>query len=374
MEPVSEMPGQSKDVRPPAASAWRHLVVAACGVLAVLALWSTIWFYVAGTLKQDIERWAESRRAAGWSVRWTTLTVGGFPFTWDAAFGRPAVTRTGTATPWFWRGPEAVTLRYRPWSPRTFDLTAPGSHRLGPDAAAPGTTVTVAASDVDGRLELAADGRPRTLSLAVDDATIAGVTASPTHVAQLRAILGAVEPFDPSVPPDQRPTARLEAGIAGLELPADTSPPLGRTVGRAELTATLMGVLPPVAPGGVPADALVRWRDDGGTVEIQHLALGWGPLSLMATGTLALDEGLQPQGALNARVAGYGETVDALQRAGMVKPRAAFIAKLALGAIAKTPANGGPPQIAVPVTIQDGRLYVGPAALLPVPRIDWSVK
>jgi len=145
-------------------------------------------------------------------------------------------------------------------------------------------------------------------------------------------------------------------------------------VGRAMLTATLMGAVPPTPPGGSPPEALARWRDDGGTVEIQRLALGWGPLSVTADGTLALDEGLQPQAALSAHVTGYGETVDALLRAGMVKPRAAFIAKLALGAMAKTPANGGPPEIAVPVTIQDGKLYVGPAALLVMPRIDWDVK
>ena len=346
------------------------MLVAAGGVLAVLLLWTALWFYLAGTLKDGIVRWAEARRADGWSVQWQSLSVGGFPFAWDARFGRPIATRTGAAPPWFWRGPETVTLHYRPWSPRTVDLTAPGTHRIGPDATQAESTLTVAAKAVDSRLGLADGGRPKQLSIAVDDATIARGKAAPARVEQLRAIVGAVTPVDSAVEPHLRATARLEAGIAGLALPENAKPVLGRTVGRAMLTATLMGAILP----GTPPEALARWRDDGGTVEIQRLALGWGPLSVTADGTLALDDGLQPQAALSAHVTGYGETVDALLRAGMVKPRAAFIAKLALGAMARTPANGGPPEIAVPVTIQDGKLYVGPAALLAMPRIDWNVK
>jgi hypothetical protein len=349
-------------------SRWAALCAAALLILA--AAWTGFWFFTAGTLRDGFGRWVEARRADGWSIQWRSLAIGGFPFAWEARIGQPRADRIGAAPHWFWQGPAIVTLRYRPWSPRAIGIAAPGTHRLGPDPTANQTTATISAREADGRIELDAAGRPEALSIAIADADIAQDGAAPVHIAALNAIIGAVPPSQATPAPQPPPTARLQANLAGLELPPGTKPVLGRTVGRAALTATLIGKLPP----GTPAEALAAWRDAGGTVEIGHLALGWGPLSVTGDGTLALDDGLQPEAALSAHVTGYGETVDALVAAHLVEPRAGFIAKLALGALAKTPANGGPPEIAVPVTIQDRTLYVGPAALFEMPRIDWEIK
>jgi hypothetical protein len=348
----------------------RWAALGAAALLILAAAWTGFWFYTAGTLRDGFGRWVEARRADGWSIQWRSLAVRGFPFAWEARVGQPRADRIGAAPHWFWRGPATVTLRYRPWSPRAIGVAAPGTHRLGPDPAASETDVTISARTADGRIALGAHGRPEALSIAIEDAAVAQGKAAPVHIAALNAILGDAAPSPATPTPQPPPTARLQANLTGLELPPDTRPVLGRTVGRAALTATLIGPVPP----GAPAEALAAWRDAGGTVEIGHLALGWGPLSVTGDGTLALDDGLQPEAALSAHVTGYGETVDALVAAHLVEPRAGFIAKLALGALAKTPANGGPPEIAVPVTIQDRKLYVGPAALFEMPRIDWQAK
>ncbi len=57
------------------------------------------------------------------------------------------------------------------------------------------------------------------------------------------------------------------------------------------------------------------WRDGGGSLEITHLTMGWGPLGLTSSATLALDDQLQPMGSGNARIVGYAETLDRLAAA-----------------------------------------------------------
>ncbi|MEJ0070830.1 MAG: DUF2125 domain-containing protein [Pseudomonadota bacterium] len=69
-----------------------------------------------------------------------------------------------------------------------------------------------------------------------------------------------------------------------------------------------------------------------------------------------------------AAIRGYDEALDRLTAAGTVNPRDAQLAKLLLSAIAQ-PSNDGERVLNVPVTGQNGWLYVGPvrlARLLPL--------
>ena len=80
---------------------------------------------------------------------------------------------------------------------------------------------------------------------------------------------------------------------------------------------------------------------------------------------------MQPVGAMTATVSGHGETIDALVAADVIRPRDGSIARLILTAMSKSPAEGGEPQIRVPLTAQDGYLSVGPVRLIPLPPIRW---
>src|SRR5262249_44415292 len=122
---------------------------------------------------------------------------------------------------------------------------------------------------------------------------------------------------------------------------------------------------------GPPRAAVTKWRDDGGTIEIEELELDWRPLRLTGSGTLALDAELQPQAALTATIAGYGEIVDSLLVAGAIKPNDGALAKIALGLLAK-PGPSGERQITAPIAVQEGRLFVGPVRLMTLPKISWD--
>ena len=85
----------------------------------------------------------------------------------------------------------------------------------------------------------------------------------------------------------------------------------------------------PFEPRGTLSDALARWRDAGGALEISVFALDWEALSIRGDGTFALDEKLQPQGAMTAEIDGVEKTSDALIAAGVIDARTAFAAKVA---------------------------------------------
>jgi Uncharacterized protein conserved in bacteria (DUF2125) len=108
--------------------------------------------------------------------------------------------------------------------------------------------------------------------------------------------------------------------------------------------------------------ALAAWRDDGGTVEVRRFYFSAGGINLLANGTLALDNQMRPMGAASAAIRGYDAAIDRLTAVGTVNPRDAQLAKLLLSAIAQ-PGNDGERVLNVPITGQNGWLYVGPVRL-----------
>jgi len=124
-------------------------------------------------------------------------------------------------------------------------------------------------------------------------------------------------------------------------------------------------------PGGALTQALTQWRDAGGTLDVSRFSIEHGPLKLQAEGTAALDVRLQPQAAFTVRAEGYLDTVEALVKAGLMRPRDGTAVKLVLTVIAKRPA-GRAPFVETPLTLQGQVLSAGDLRLLRVPPIQWD--
>lgn len=151
-------------------------------------------------------------------------------------------------------------------------------------------------------------------------------------------------------------------------LPDGRSWAFGPRIASISFDAALLGPLP-----GTP-DLTARataWRDGGGTLELQRLALGWGPLGLSGSATMALDEHMQPMGAATARLVGFDASLDALAKAGVLAPRAAQAAKGVLTILARAPEGGGTPQVELPVTLQNRTLAAGRFPLVRLPEWVW---
>ncbi len=143
--------------------------------------------------------------------------------------------------------------------------------------------------------------------------------------------------------------------------------PFKNPVEEISFGVTVMGRIP-TAP---LRQAAAAWRDSGGTVELDHVALNWGSLRVTGSGTLALDPDLQPIGGFSGAVEGYDELFRAFVAGGRMRPGDARLAQLALGMLSK-PGPDGRPEIATSFTIQNGEMFLGPARLGAAPRIVWE--
>lgn len=336
----------------------RSLAIAAAAIVTGLGMaWAIGWHHIASTLRDRLEAWAEARRAEGLTVTHAGLAVEGFPFAWQVQVNEPAITGAGSAA-WSWQG-QAIEARFTPTNYRDVALRFPGDHRLAAGGGALSGTWRVHAARPEGRILLHADGRLDRLEFDFGDATL--VRLPDEKAFQAARLQGSASVPRPAATDPRAETLALLIDVDTLspvEPPVATFGPVIRTV---QLDLAARGRL----PTGRFGEALRRWRDEGGTLEVNHFKFRWGPVDADVNGTLTLDAQDRPLGAFSARWRGYNETVDALQVSGHMAPWAAAGTKVALGAVARQQADGGR-QIELPITLQDGRVYV---VGLPVMRL-----
>jgi hypothetical protein len=322
-------------------------------VVAGLAIYSGLWFRAARLVRDGLPAWAEARRADGYALAWKSAAVEGFPL----AFRLHLTGATAEATrpvPTTAASPELM-LEAAPWNLHRWRFSAP----QGATIAAPLDAAGLTAATLDGTV---AD-RDSGTAISVSARTLAGTGLAEGVAAGALAVDFTLPPHPPAS--DADPLAGFSVQLDDATLPQE-APPLLRHIDAFSLAATMRGPLP-----AAPLDrALASWRDGGGTLDIDSAHLVWDKTTIDLDGTLALDPTMQPQGALTATVTGADEAVDAIVAAGMMEARYADFAKAVLRAIGNPDdAEGG--AIRLPVTLQDRRIFVGPAPIAPLPQIDW---
>ena len=141
----------------------------------------------------------------------------------------------------------------------------------------------------------------------------------------------------------------------------------GDVIEELDLGATVRGAIP---NGRLPV-ALAAWRDAGGTIELDNLRLRWGPVDATASGTMTLDQELQPIGAFSGGIEGYDQILTMLVQRGQLRAGDASLARIALNMLAKAGADGKP-EIRTAFTIRNGQMFLGPARLGKAPRLTWE--
>jgi hypothetical protein len=326
------------------------MVALLAAVLVVVACYGLWWRHLAGEIRQELAGFVTQRNAQGWTIGTGEVGITGFPFRLLVTVTAPSVVDPRGNR---WEGPPIV-VAVPPMAMTHPHIEASGSHRVQLRDMPP-LTVTVGRASAD--LVIGTDG---TGSATIGLADIGGdlITAGGLTVEVHRLVSGPV--------PHERASWDADLRAERVTLLDDPGAPFGRQVEALHLHARLMGSL----RSGALTDSLAGWRDDGGTVEIDSLALAWPPFGLSGKGTLALDRRLQPMLASQCTMSGLPEAVDALVRAGSVRPSDANMAKLVLGLLMK-PGPDGVKVLDVPLSIQDSRLSIGPVALLKVPDVLW---
>lgn len=358
-------PHPAMDYRPPAFLGTVRVVAIAAAALALLViLYVGYWFFMAQALRDGVMAWAEARGAEGYHVAYGGVAVSGFPLRFRITVTAPALGAPQGDPPWLWRA-EGAVAELRPWRPGRAVFTVQGEQKVDVDAGALPLSYTSTEGVVGGEVVFA-DGRLAEARLEIDGLTLVGEDVAWNVVVKKATVKTRRNPARAS---DYRLSAadfRIEA--ADITLPKALFLPMGDKVARVHLVASVMGAVGPEPwPRWLP-----QWRDDGGTVEVSTLDLSYGPLSVLANGTLALDGDLQPIGAFTAKVQGFFETLDIVRDNGLVRDRDAVTAKLVLGVMARRPEGGGPPTVSLAITVQDHKVYAGPVPLATLPAIRWE--
>jgi hypothetical protein len=339
----------------------RMAAVALAGIVVLAAVGhGVVWWQATEALKREADRWVAARQAEGIVVRHGRPVRGGWP--WAARLTLPAIVADG-ALPVQGQGmvpaklsAAAVRLELALAEPRVLRiaLDSPFTLDVGPGVTARGQAA---------RFEIAVPLRP-----GPDGAST--LMARGLRIDTGGQVVGA-DQLELRLTRDPRaqgemPALAMTLAAAGVELPPSSGPVLGTRVARAELDMQVIGQVPGF---GSPHAQAVAWRDAGGFVQIPRLLLDWGPLSLSADATLALDQAAQPSGAGRARAAGLGPTLEVLANAGVIPRQAAQAGRSVIAFMQRTPAGGGPPVVELPLTLQDRTLSAGRITLLHLPPL-----
>ena len=349
------------------ASRYRPHIIAAALVAAAAAGYGTFWFIEAGVVKNGLADWTAGQRAQGFTIAYGTPRLSGFPFSIVVHLDQPSITAPGKD--WRWTG-EAVEADVRPWAFRHVTVHPLGRQEVGLVRAGATALASASAAKATAIVDVDERGRLTQGSFDAEDLSLeaAGAAAAVSVHAFHLTLAGIRGAAVPAAGPALAQSAALSLELEGITLPAAEAGPLGPKLGPLTAEAQLRGPL----DGKGPIEALKAWRDAGGTLELRHFALDWGPLQISGNATLALDPNLQPEGAGTGEIRGFAETVDALVGQGLVKPDAGALAKAAFGLIAKSPPGGGAKVLSIPLSIQRQTLFAGPFGLMKVPTIKWS--
>ena len=338
----------------------RALLLAVFALILLAGAYAAYWVYAAALLEDGFADWRKARQAQGYTVNHGAVSVTGFPMALRLTAADPAI--ADPTRGWSWKG-RRVSHEIAPWNwywtrlefdgPHEAALTVEGRrHHYRGDAE---SAVFIGRVLPSGGLDKGALDVTR---LRIRE-TGSGAASTFRH---LRLRLATVARGNP----DLRVTLMVERA----HLAAGAALPLGPDIPRLEARGTLHGG----APARYDRAAFDRWRAAGGTIDLEWLKLTWGPLDLEANGTVTLDESMRPLGALTADIRGHNETITVLEKARLLRRRAAATSRIALSLLAKPDKNGTGSVLTVPVTAQEGRLYLGFVQLFLLPPIPFPAR
>jgi hypothetical protein len=333
--------------------------VAVLVLLVLFGAYAVYWWVVAGQIADGLVAWRQSEKTHKIDASWQSLRVAGFPFAFRVEI-RNATFRDRAWNP----GPELKLARLngtvRPWDFDAWHLAA--SDGLSADLAPSGgrPALRLAAKSGEGTV---APGSQGVTSIWMKLRDISGEAGARIPVKSADAWITL-----PAKPAHKDTDPSLGLAVAMRQVGVSTPPAeFGKIIDELALGVTLKGAVP---EGPLP-QAVAAWRDAGGTIEVDNLHLQWGGLGVSANGTFALDQRLQPVAAFASGIEGFGAILTALVAADQMTPEQASLVQIALNMLAK-PGPDGKPQLTAPFTIQDGKMYLGPARLGSAPRIVWQ--
>ncbi len=335
------------------------LVGLAAGALLLVAAggYTAFWFIAATRLEDRLGQLAQLLRPHKVDLSWQRLQVGGFPLALRVDIGGLELRDRAPPAASVMRLAQLIAAA-APWNLFAWHLAAPDGVAIAAGSG-PAPIATIAARTASGTLLLPPAGGARAWFDLQEPHADSRITLAAQN-ARLWLIL-------PPHPPqsDEDPALGFAVDAHRLSLPA-LPPPFRNPLDELAFGVTVRGPVP-TAP---PRQAAAAWRDAGGTADIDHVALRSGRLTIGGSGTVALDRDLQPEGAFSLAIEDYPALLDALVAEKRLTRDDARLAGLALALLARRGPDGKP-EIRTSLSMQNGKMFLGPVAIGPAPHIAW---
>ena len=330
----------------------RKFVVLFVLPLAVLAIgWSVLWSMAAREADKRMDAWISAERTLGRNWTCPDRQVTGFPIALAVSCAKP--TYSGQAMGQSVDASLAqLVATVRPSQPRqvSIELQPPFSFRTSDGS-----------TDVKGtwrtlHLDLTSIPDIRNVALHGSGLVLGGTFAGDRQQG------GRAEALDSrfamaSDAPD--PTLAFEILVTSIALPS-----LDDVLGGSDpVDLVLAGHLnhADVSGARTPEQAMERWRHLGGLVEIERSSLSRAGASISATGSLRLDEAHRPKGRLDAEFVGLEPILARYGIGGNLAAMGSLLGTLFGNGGRKTPPRPG--VLALPISLNNGRVGVGPITL-----------
>jgi hypothetical protein len=345
----------------------KHWVIALAIPLLTVASDLIYWGMASHRLRAGYQEWLAARTAEGWDVASAPVSIGGWPRAATVMVSKLTLHHSGPDIPGDLRVASAgVTLSVSLLDPDELNLslTGPLQVQIGD---LPDIMLTAGRCSVSVPMALV---DPMPVGLEARDLRVQPAKGGWQLTVGLLGVQAEIA-ADPTAADQSQPVARFALSSEAISLPTSIKSPLGSNISSLSLDGALNGKLPKTRDIRQWATA---WRDGGGSLEITHLAMEWGPFGLTASATLALDDQLQPMGSGSGRVVGYAETLDRLAGAAILTRSAATAAKAVLSLMAGTADGDTPSAVDVPLTLQYRTLSMRQVPLVRLPELDWPAR
>ena len=329
-------------------------------IAGVVSIGWLIWFVGATRYQDEIDRWMDVGRKAGYEIAYDRREQFGFP--------RHTVLRFVNLR---WKNTDGVTFKAGDldisadvWPTKNFTAKFKGKIELELPADDDHSLV-LGGENGQAMVTLADDGLWEDCHLTMNAARVGRV---PDYVFLADTIkLSAKRPA-------VQPMTAKEAGLTlsgeaeDVSLPDSFPESFGNKMPQLAVDMRVMGPVPDFRK----KNSVTTWNKINGVVDFDRLDMELGPLLLTSKGTMGFDDDLQPEGAFAGVVAHQDKVLQTLMQAGFIPAKQENMLSSAMRLFAKPASVKGEDGVEVPVAVQLGGLFLGPVKIFAFPQIGWE--
>ena len=342
------------------------------GIMAVI--YTIFWHSMAVYLENSIDDWRSYKTDQGVESSYSSIEVVGFPLNFNIRINNPRLQAPLTAIgdykikKWIWEGDHLI-VKLRPWNFNIIKFDLSGSNRFllkGKNVIYDfvGETKLI---NIDS--ETSQSAWPKKLTIRLEGMELSEQT-SKLDISIKSAFFSTqilLNENKRNSIKKKNPDRVLRVRLKDLYSSKQPRWLADSYIKKVSMKLNIFETLDP----SLSMKHLKKWRDTGGIIDINLFEAVFGDLKTNASGTLALDQDLQPLLAMTAKFEGVVPLIDKLMELGHIRTNTAMLAKIIFGGFSERLGNERS-SIDLPLTIQNRKLSVGPISLFTVPFINWT--